>query len=81
MPYLLLCVAYFGLWLHGSVLTSFQSISVFLTSGFLPCFLVEFLPLFIPERIGLRKLFAKLSYYRTLCSFLRGQKVNYSQRS
>jgi hypothetical protein len=33
----------------------------------------------MPERIGLRKLFAKLGCYRTLCSFLRGQVVNYSQ--
>jgi hypothetical protein len=33
------------------------------------------------ERISLRKLFAKLGCCRTLCSFLRGQVVNYSQRS
>jgi hypothetical protein len=32
------------------------------------------------KRIGLRKLFAKLRCYRALCSFLRGQVVNYSQR-
>jgi hypothetical protein len=48
----LLC---FGLWLPGSVLTSFQSISVFLTSKFLPCFLVSFLPFFMHEKIGLRQ--------------------------
>jgi hypothetical protein len=35
----------------------------------------------MPERIGLRKLFAKLCYCRTLCSFLRGQVVNCLQRS
>jgi hypothetical protein len=29
--------------------------------------------------INLRKLFAKLGCCRTLCSFLRGQVVNYSQ--
>jgi hypothetical protein len=36
---------------------------------------------FMPERIGLCKLFAKLDCYKTLCFFLRGQVVNYSQRS
>jgi hypothetical protein len=35
----------------------------------------------MPERIGLQKLLAKLCYYRTLCSFLRGQVVNCLQRS
>jgi hypothetical protein len=29
----------------------------------------------------MRKLFTKLGCYRTLCSFLRGQVVNYSQHS
>jgi hypothetical protein len=37
--------------------------------------------LFVSERIDLRKLFAKLDCCRTLCSFLRGQVVNYSQHS
>jgi hypothetical protein len=46
---------YFGLWLPSSVLASFQIISTFLTSGFLPCFLVGFLPISVPERIGLRQ--------------------------
>jgi hypothetical protein len=35
----------------------------------------------MPEKISLHKLFAKLVYYRILCSFLSGQVVNYSQRS
>jgi hypothetical protein len=35
--------------------------------------------LFIPERIGLRKLFTKLGCCGTLCSFLRGQVINCSQ--
>jgi hypothetical protein len=35
----------------------------------------------MPKRIGLHKLFIKLSCYRTLCSFLRGQVVNCLQRS
>jgi hypothetical protein len=51
----------------------------FFTSGFLSHFLVGFAPFFIPEMIGLRKLFVKLGYCRTLCSLLRGQVVNYSQ--
>jgi hypothetical protein len=33
----------------------------------------------MPERISLCKLFTKLGCYRILCSFLRGQVVNYSQ--
>jgi hypothetical protein len=33
-------------WLPGSVLASFQSTSAFLTSGFLPCLLVGFVPFF-----------------------------------
>jgi hypothetical protein len=47
-------VSYFGLWFPGSVLASFQSISAFFTFEFLPCFLVSFLPFFMPEKIGLR---------------------------
>jgi hypothetical protein len=54
--------------------------SLLLTSGFLPCFLVGFLPFFMPERIGLRKLFAKLGCCMTLCSFL-DHVVNCSQHS
>jgi hypothetical protein len=38
-------------------------------------------PPFMSERIGLRKLFTKLSYCRTLRSFFRVQMVNCSQRS
>jgi hypothetical protein len=76
--YVLSC---FGLWLSGSVLTSFQSVSAFLTSGFLPCFLVDFLLFFMLERIGLRKLFTKFGCCRTVCSLLRGQVVICSQRS
>jgi hypothetical protein len=71
----------FGHWLPSSVLASFQNISAFLTSGFLPCFLVGFLLFFMPEKIGLRKLFATLGCCRILCSFLSGQVVNCSQRS
>jgi hypothetical protein len=71
----------FGLWLLGSALASFQDTSAFFTSGFLPHFLVAFAPFFMPERIGLHKLFAKLCCCRTLCSFLKGQVVNCSQRS
>jgi hypothetical protein len=55
MAYLLLCVAMFCALATGFVLASFQSISDFLTSEFLPCFLVSFLPLFMPEKIGLRQ--------------------------
>jgi hypothetical protein len=71
----------FGDLIPGSVLMSFQSTSAFFASRFLPHFLVGFAPFFMPEGIGLRKLFAKLGYCRTLCSFLRGQLVNCSQHS
>jgi hypothetical protein len=37
--------------------------------------------IFMPERIGLYKLFAKLCCYRTLSSFLRGQVVNCAHHS
>jgi hypothetical protein len=37
---------FFGDWLPGSVLASFQNTSDFFTSGFLPRFLVGFLPFF-----------------------------------
>jgi hypothetical protein len=70
-----------GDWLPGFVLMSFQSTSTFFTYGFLPCFLVGFVPSFMRKRIGLHKLFAKLCYYRTLFSFLSGRVVNCSQRS
>jgi hypothetical protein len=50
--YMLPC---FGLWLPGSVLASLQSIYAFLTSGFFPYFLVSFLSLFMPEKIGLHR--------------------------
>jgi hypothetical protein len=71
----------FGLWLPGSVLTSFQSISVFLTFKFLSCFLVSFSPFSSLKRLICAKLFTKLTCCRTLCSFLAGQVVNCSQRS
>jgi hypothetical protein len=81
MAYFLLCDAIF--WgfdtrFHAYV---FSKHLCFFASRFLPHFLVGFAPFFMPERIGLRKLFAKLGYCRTLCSFLRGQLVNCSQRS
>jgi hypothetical protein len=46
---------YFGLWLPDSVLASFQRIYAFLTSEFLPYFLVSFLPFLMPEKIVLRQ--------------------------
>jgi hypothetical protein len=45
----------FGFCLPGFVSVSFQSTSIFFTSGFLPHFLVGFCSLFMPERIGLRQ--------------------------
>jgi hypothetical protein len=71
---------YFGNWLLGFVLTSFQRTSAFFAFGFLPCFLV-FFSFFMPKRIGMRKLFTKLGCCRMLCSSLRGQVVNCSQCS
>jgi hypothetical protein len=72
---------YFENWLLGSVLTSFQNTSVFFHLRVFVLLLSGLSFLFMSERIGLRKLFAKLSYCMTLCSFLRGQVVNCSQRS
>jgi hypothetical protein len=47
MAYLLLCDAIVWDRLPGSVPTFFQSPSAFFTSGFLPRFLVGFLPFFL----------------------------------
>jgi hypothetical protein len=81
MAYLLLYVTMFYALAIGFCTCIFSKHLYFLTSGFLPCFLVDFPPLFMLERIGLRKLFTKLSYCRTLCSFFRVQMVNCSQCS
>jgi hypothetical protein len=75
MACLLLCVATF--W---ALATRFCSISAFLTSEFLPCFLISFLPFLCLKRLVCAKLFAKLGCCRTLCSFLSYQVVNSSHR-
>jgi hypothetical protein len=71
----------FGVWLPGFVLASFQSISAFLISEFLSCFLESFLSFLCLKRLVCTKLFAKLGYCRILCSLLSGQVVNCSQCS
>jgi hypothetical protein len=69
----------FRLCLPGSVPAYFQSISVFLTSEC--ALLLSDFPFLYLKRLVCAKLFAKLGCCRTLCSFLSGQVVNYSQLS
>jgi hypothetical protein len=53
-------MSYFGFWLPGFVSVSFQSTSIFFTSGFLPHFLVGFCSLLCLKGLICAKLFAKL---------------------
>jgi hypothetical protein len=72
----------FGDWLSDSVLASFQSTSTFFICGFLSCYLVGFVLLFLYLKgLVCAKCLLKLSCCRTLCSFLRGQVVICSQHS
>jgi hypothetical protein len=82
MAYLLLCdVIFWVLATRFYTCVFSKHLCFFSASGLLPHFLVGFALFFIPERVGLRKLFAKLDCCKTLCSFLRGYVVNCSQRS
>jgi hypothetical protein len=47
--------------LPGSVLVSFKAPLLFFHPGFLPHFLVDFAPFFIPERIGLPPMVDRLA--------------------
>jgi hypothetical protein len=81
MAYLLLCDAmFFGLATQFYACVFSKHLCFFHLRVFVLLFNGLY-SLFMPKKIGVHKLFAKLGYCRTLCSFLSGRVVNYSQCS
>jgi hypothetical protein len=81
MAYLLLCVAMFWA-LATQFCTCIFSKHLYFSHLWVFALLLSGLSsLFMPEMIGLCKLFAKLGCCRILCFFRRGQVVNCLQRS
>jgi hypothetical protein len=81
MAYLLLCVAMFWDLATRFCTCIFSNHFCFSHLRVFVLLLSGLSSIFMPERIDLRKLFAKLDCCMTLCSFLRDQVINCSQRS